>query len=82
MVEAYWLGNSLLEHIPAPLLAAHLQDRFSDRAGAHWADLATLATCGGRAHHNFHVFAVYPRVAMLRAGFTEDSLRVLNSCRV
>jgi len=82
VVEAYWLGNSLLEHIPPPLLAAHLRERFSDRAGGHWADLATLAVCGGRAHHNFHVFAVYPWVGMLRAGFTEDPLRVLNSCRV
>jgi hypothetical protein len=82
VVEAYWIGNSLLEHVPPSLFAAHLDDRFSVRAGAGWADLATLAVCGGRAHHNFHVFAVYPWVGMLRAGFTEDPLRVLNLCRV
>src|SRR6185436_2006677 len=30
----------------------------------------------------FHVFAVYPWVGMLRAGYAEEPLRVLNSCRV
>ncbi len=82
VVEAYWLGNGLLENVAPPLFAAHLRDRFEERAGAAWTDLATLAVLGGRAHHNFHVFAVYPWVGMLRAGFTEDPLRVLNNCRV
>jgi uncharacterized protein DUF6390 len=82
VVEAYWLGNPLLERVPGPLLAAHLDDRFAKRAGRGWNDLATLAVSGGRAHHNFHVFAVYPWVGMLRAGFEEQPLRVLNFCRV
>jgi Family of unknown function (DUF6390) len=37
---------------------------------------------GGRAHHNFHVFAVYPWVGLLRGGRTEEPLRVLDLCRV
>ncbi len=82
VVEAYWLGNRLLEHVPARLLAAHLDARFAARAGHARADLAGLAVSGGRAHHNFHVFAVYPWVGMLRAGFAEEPLRVLNYCRV
>lgn len=82
VVQAYWLGNQLLEHVPPALFAAHLRDRFEERAGAAWTDLAALALTGGRAHHNFHVFAVYPWVGMLRAGFTEDPLRVLDNCRV
>jgi hypothetical protein len=82
VVEAYWVGNPLLERIPAWLLAANLDERFARRAGPHWTDLATLATLGGRAHHNFHVFSVYPWVGLLRAGYAEEPLRVLDSCRV
>jgi hypothetical protein len=82
VVEAYWLGNPLLERVPGRLLATHLDGRFAKRAGRGWNDLATLAVCGGRAHHNFHVFAVYPWVGMLRAGFEEQPLRVLNLCRI
>lgn len=82
VVESYWIGTPLLERIPARLLAANLDDRFARRVGRHRADLEGLALLGGRAHHNFHVFAIYPWVGMLRAGHTEQPLRVLNSCRV
>jgi hypothetical protein len=82
VVEAYWVGNGLLERVPPGLLARTLEDRFASRAGRRVVDLATLALCGGRAHHNFHVFGVYPWVGMLRAGPTEEPLRVLNACRI
>ena len=82
MVESYWVGGPLLERVPSRLLAANLDDRFARRAGRHSAELEALAMLGGRAHHNFHVFAVYPWVGMLRAGYAEEPLRVLNSCRV
>jgi Family of unknown function (DUF6390) len=82
VVEAYWLGNRLLERIPAAVFAADLEERFRSRIGAEFTDLATLAVLGGRAHHNFHVFAVYPWVGLLRAGRAEEPLRVLDSCRV
>jgi hypothetical protein len=82
VVDAYWVGNRLLERVPAGLFATHLRDRFEDRAGPGFPDLASLAVSGGVPHHNFHVFAVYPWVGMLRAGHTEEPMRVLDSCRV
>jgi hypothetical protein len=82
VVEAYWIGNALLERVPAGLLANQLEDRFRHQIGSGFADLAQLAVSGGRAHHNFHVFCVYPWVGLLRAGHVEDPLRVLNSCRI
>ncbi len=81
VVEAYWLGSPLLERIQGPLFAAHVVDRFGARVGGRSADLATLAL-GGRAHHNFHVFAVYPWVGLLRAGHVDEPMRVLDSCRI
>lgn len=86
VVDAYWVGNRLLDRVPARLFAAHLADRFEDQARSMgrrgFDDLATLAVLGAVPHHNFHVFAVYPWVGMLRAGYAEEPLRVLNSCRV
>jgi hypothetical protein len=82
VVEAYWVGGPPLEQVPASLFAAHLDERFAHRAGRHSSDLKAMALLGGRPHHNFHVFAVYPWVGMLRAGYAEEPLRVLDSCRV
>ncbi|HET8657728.1 MAG TPA: DUF6390 family protein [Micromonosporaceae bacterium] len=82
VVEAYWLGNRLLDRVPAGLFATHLRDRFGDRAGRGWADLAQLAVLGARPHHNFHVFGVYPWVGLLRAGPVDEPMRVLDSCRI
>jgi hypothetical protein len=83
VVEAYWVGNRLLDRIDPRVFAAHLNDRFADRAGAGAADLATLAVLGAVPHHNFHVFAVYPWVGLLRAGHGGgEPLRVMNSCRI
>ena len=83
VVEAYWLGNRLLDRVDPSVFAAHLADRFEPRAGRGMADIATLALLGAVPHHNFHVFAVYPWVGLLRAGTAaEEPLRVLNACRV
>jgi hypothetical protein len=82
VVEAYWLGNRLLDRVEPRIFAAHLSGRFELRAGRGFADIATLALLGAVPHHNFHVFAVYPWVGLLRAGMAEEPLRVLDSCRV
>jgi hypothetical protein len=83
VVEAYWLGNQLLRRVDAGLFAAHLSQRFELRAGRGFADLATLATLGAVPHHNFHVFAVYPWVGLLREGRdAQEPMRVLNACRI
>lgn len=69
-------SDPLLERVPPSWLVSHLDERFGEDA------VTPLALQGGRAHHNFHVFAVYPWVGMLRAGFSLEPLRVLDSCRV
>lgn len=83
VVQAYWIGNRLLEGVPGGVFASHLEQRFRPRVGPReFPDLAELAVLGGRPHHNFHVFAVYPWVGLLRSGPAEHPLRVLNSCRI
>ena len=42
----------------------------------------TSAAPGGVAQHNFHVFAVYPWLGLLRAGMDGPPLEVLDRCRI
>jgi hypothetical protein len=82
VVEAYWVGNALLERIDENTLGSHLEERFRRRAGRAWELLTTAIPDGGVPHHDFHVFGVYPWVGLLRAGDAAEPLRVLESCRV
>jgi hypothetical protein len=82
VVEAYWIGNALLERVTPAHLIAQLDERFARRLGPGWTDLATLAASGARPHHNFHVFGVYPWVGMLRGATPDAPLHILDSCRI
>lgn len=81
VVEAYWVGNELLSHVPPATLVRHIRERFRGRLGRADESLAALAGAGAVPHHCFHVFAVYPWLGLLRGGVVEEPLRVLDKCR-
>lgn len=78
VVEAYWIGNDLLDRVDSAGLVAWLRDRFVGQVGGTWAD------AGGRAlaHHSFQVFEVYPWAAMLRRTESPVAVSVLDRCRI
>jgi hypothetical protein len=82
VVEAYWVGNELLDRVPAGLLLSSLEHRFARRAGRDFPAIAQAAATATAPCHCFHVFAVYPWVGLLRAGMTGPALEVLDRCRV
>lgn len=82
VVEAYWVGNHLLDAVTPTLLHAFLEDRFRGRAGATWPMLRDTMSLTATPHHNFHVFAVYPWVGLLRSGRLTEPLHVLDRCRI
>ena len=82
VVEAYWLGNGLLDHVGPRLLGDSLQDRFRRRAGRSWDSLVAPVLDGAVPHHSFHVFGVYPWLGLLREGRLDEPLRVLDRCRI
>jgi Family of unknown function (DUF6390) len=82
VVDAYWIGNSLLERVPRADLAQQLESRFERRTGNDLASVTHAALLGGAAHHSFQVFAVYPWLALLRAGNEGTALHVLDRCRI
>lgn len=83
VVEAYWVGNALLDRVTARRLHTSMGDRFRHRLGdASWAGLDATFGAQARPHHGFHVFVIYPWVGLLRGGRVEEPLRVLDRCRI
>jgi hypothetical protein len=83
VVEAYWVGNALLDAVPLRAVADSIEDRFRSRVGSQFGLLAEGVLAGGVPHHSFHVFGVYPWVGLLGADRkTEKALSVLDRCRI
>ena len=78
VVEAYWVGNALLDGVSPVSLVEWLTDRFRGQRGGTWRSAAGRAV----AHHSFHVFEVYPWAAMLAAKAGPVALSVLDRCRI
>ncbi len=79
VVEAYWVGNDLLDDVDPHVFAATVRAAFAAEAGADWRTLA-LRDPAAVPHHSFQVFAVYPWVGLLGRGDT--ARHVLDRCRI
>ncbi len=83
VVEAYWVGNELLDAVSPSLFHASVRSRFRSRLGvAQWSGLEAASSAGAHPHHGFHVFSVYPWVGLLRGGHVDEPLLVLDRCRI
>ncbi len=82
VVEAYWIGNGLLDRVGATLMGNSMEDRFKRRAGPAWKRLIEAVPAGAVPHHSFHVFGVYPWLGLLREGGRAEPLKVLDQCRI
>jgi hypothetical protein len=78
VVEAYWLGNELLDGVEVRNLYDSLRERFGNQLQGRTRDLVLgKAPAGARPHHSFHVLDVHSRVGELPA-----TMATLESCRV
>ncbi|MGH8962779.1 MAG: DUF6390 family protein [Jatrophihabitantaceae bacterium] len=83
VVEAYWVGNRLLDRVGAGPLRGSMDERFRLRTGREFGKLAEAVAAGGMPHHSFHVFCIYPWVGLLGDDRRyEQALMVLDRCRV
>ena len=83
VVEAYWLGNRLLERVQPNALGPSLESRFRARLRSDsWRWLAAKPVDGAKPVHAFHVLDVFPRVGLLRSDRVDDALAVMDSCRI
>jgi hypothetical protein len=80
VIEAYWIGNELLEHVELADLSRYLEERFSGRLPAQLLrPLLGQVPTGARPHHNFHVFSMPVRTAHQEIA---HSLETMDECRV
>lgn len=83
VVEAYWVGNALLDRIGTTAIGGSMEERFRHKAGPRFSNLADGVIAGGVPHHSFVVFCIYPWVGLLgddrRAA---QALTVLDQCRI
>ena len=78
VVEAYWLGNELLEQVDLARFYNSLRERFAKRLDAKTLGyLLSKPPLGTRPFHNFHVFDVHSRIGAL-----DHSLDTMENCRI
>ena len=80
VVEAYWVGNDLLDRVRMTDFYRHLEERFGKRMPKRLFE-AMLGQIpdGARPHHNFHVFAMPIRTGRVEIAHT---LRTMDECRI
>ncbi len=81
VVEAYWVGNELLDRVGTIDFGHTVEHEFRPRLGRNWHGFAE-AIPGGIPHHSFHVFVTYPWVGLLEENHRGEPLRILDQCRI
>jgi Family of unknown function (DUF6390) len=83
VVEAYWVGNGLLDRVGVRPLGDSMEDRFRSKTGLQFGRVADAVLAGGMPHHSYHVFCIYPWVGLLGDDRRyEQALMVLDRCRI
>lgn len=79
VVEAYWIGNSLLDRVSARELDSTLRARFGRELSPKLMEMvAGKVPQGARPHHSFHVFDVWRQVGRLEG----NVLATMDNCRI
>lgn len=83
VVEAYWIGNELLDGVDLGVFYASLEERFRPRTTSRgWSWLASKVPAGAKPHHSFHVLDVYPRVGLMRSGAVDRLVETVGHCLI
>jgi hypothetical protein len=83
VVEAYWVGNPLLDRVGVRPLGDSMEERFRAKTGLQFGNVVDAVLAGGMPHHSYHVFCIYPWVGLLGDDRRyEQALMVLDRCRI
>ncbi|MEK9175152.1 MAG: DUF6390 family protein, partial [Patescibacteria group bacterium] len=82
VVEAYWIGNNLLEKIDKQSFYRHLLEdqNIKNKVGSKsFEKIKEKIKNGALPHHSFHVFNIWKRTGHLEEAHTLESM---NECRI
>lgn len=82
VVEAYWIGNELLDNIERRKFYSHLLEAHSMRSRMSMQEREALAfkiESGAVPHHSFHVFNVWTHTGRVETG---NTLTSMDECRI
>lgn len=82
VVEAYWIGNKLLENIEKKTFYQHLleEHKIKKRLGAKsFERIVGKISSGAVPHHSFHVLDIWKRTGHVEK---EHTLESMDSCRI
>ena len=83
VVEAYWLGNDLLENVSDKKLYDNIESRFKKKMkNKDWQWLVSESIPKAKPHHVFHVFDIYRRAGLLKSGTVDNVLETMDKCRI
>lgn len=81
VVEAYWIGNALLDRVDKQLFYEHLVDGLGlkKKLGKSFAIVEDKIGLGAVPHHSFHVLDIWRRTGNLDCAHTLESM---DDCRI
>ncbi len=82
VVEAYWLGNALTQHVTKKALVSHVENALEVRkkmSHSNFASLATSLMSHGMPTHTDHVLSIYMRTGHHAITHT---LSTMDQCRI
>jgi hypothetical protein len=82
VVDAYWIGNDLLNGVGPGAMYESLTDRFRPRMKTTDFRWLVAKLGAARPHHNFHVFDIYVRTGLMRDEKARVALGAMDSCRI
>ena len=83
VVDAYWIGNALSDHVDPVLMTRSIDERFRAQLPADtWKWLQGKPEAGARPTHAFHVFDVFPMMGTQRRGSVADAVGLMDTCRI
>lgn len=83
VIEAYWVGNELLNNVADSNFYDLLNERLRKIIGKNpmkW--ILTKPVLGAKPHHSFHVLDIYTKTGSSRSGLKTSILETINNCLV
>ncbi len=83
VVEAYWLGNNLLENVEIKDIYLSVESRFRKMMKQKdWFWLSSQSAPKAKPFHGFHVLDIFRRTGLLRSANKANLLGTMDKCRI